>query len=119
MKSRQPFGRTPFGMSNQVKSYGHVINNVQALRGFAATAVFFSHATQAPNLRLPLSYGGFGVDIFFVISGFIISYIAESDPHQFELKRIIRIVPFYWAASIGVFLVALFFPWLLHTTSAD
>jgi exopolysaccharide production protein ExoZ len=108
-------------MSNQIRSKSSrgVINNVQALRGFAATAVVFSHATQAPGLHIPLSYGAFGVDIFFVISGFVISYIAANDPRQFELKRIIRIVPFYWAASIGVFLIALFVPQLFHSTSAD
>lgn len=44
-----------------------------------------------------------GVDIFFVISGFIMVKSTENkkySPQYFYLKRIIRIVPLYWLATI-------------------
>jgi len=89
-----------------------LIRNVQLLRALAAIAVVFSHAML--GLQMPVSLGVFGVDIFFVISGFIISYIVSVDASQFELKRIIRIVPFYWTATLAVFLVSSFWPSLVQ-----
>jgi exopolysaccharide production protein ExoZ len=50
------------------------------------------------------SVGGVGVDILFVISGFIMVYVSAPMPGQagaprvFLLRRICRIVPLYWAA---------------------
>jgi len=102
-----------------LRQRGGLINNVQFLRAFAAIAVVFLHSTSGGGLILPISYGHFGVDIFFVISGFIISYIADADPTQFLRKRIIRIVPFYWSATICVFLIAHTFPALVRTAPTD
>lgn len=54
------------------------------------------------------SFGARGVDIFFVISGFIMAYVTASfDPDQprapqvreFLTKRAIRIIPLYWLAT--------------------
>src|SRR6266516_7176941 len=55
--------------------------------------------------------GHIGVDIFFVISGFIIAYSAEnSSAYEFLRSRIVRLVPAVWiiapvtlavAAAIG------------------
>jgi peptidoglycan/LPS O-acetylase OafA/YrhL len=59
--------------------------------------------------------GGFGVDIFFVISGFIIAYVTEEDARGFLAKRLFRIAPIYWAASIVLFLIAMAVPSLIHT----
>ena len=45
-----------------------------------------------------------GVDIFFVISGFIMVKSTDGrsySPGQFYLKRIIRIVPIYWIATLA------------------
>lgn len=99
------------------------IANIQVLRAFAATCVVYLHSTLPPGLAMPayarFGYGQFGVDLFFVISGFVISSIAIRDPRNFELKRIIRIVPFYWAATLGVFVITLLFPQLVHHTFTD
>ncbi|MBI3758390.1 MAG: acyltransferase [Deltaproteobacteria bacterium] len=96
-----------------------LIYNVQLLRAFAALSVVFEHVASQSGLGLPYARGAFGVDIFFVISGFIISYIASADPSQFMVKRIIRIVPFYWAATTLVFCVGILLPSLLHTSRPD
>ena len=45
-----------------------------------------------------------GVDIFFVISGFIMWIMAEKaypSPGEFIRKRVIRIVPLYWALTFS------------------
>ena len=64
-------------------------------------------------------FGGAGVDIFFVISGFIMVYTTmdrEITPWSFMADRIARIVPAYWAATLGVFFLALVAPSLLQTS---
>jgi exopolysaccharide production protein ExoZ len=57
--------------------------------------------------------------VFFVISGFIIAYIGTSKPEQFFLRRLIRVVPFYWAATAFVFAMVSIAPSLFHTTTAS
>lgn len=82
---------------------------IQALRFIAAALVVVAHATQAVSIRLQggdgQSYwelGTFGVDIFFVISGFIMATTTNRMPGgwvfalEFMRRRLIRIVPMYW-----------------------
>ncbi|WP_168195851.1 acyltransferase [Nissabacter sp. SGAir0207] len=81
------------------------IDTLQYLRAFAALLVVFNHTWQqgAISTSLGLAHmGGFGVDIFFVISGFIMSYTLKetfASPKKaaidFIIKRIIRIYPVY------------------------
>src|SRR5215469_11129143 len=73
-----------------------LIANIQYLRAFAALAVVVVHATSRDGLQTSLSFGKFGVDVFFVISGFIMCQITASDSSHFFVKRVIRIVPSYW-----------------------
>lgn len=88
------------------------LESIQLLRFIAAFAVVCVH--------IPLlGGGGFGVDIFFFISGFIISYISTFDQRNFFKKRIIRIVPIYWLLTLSVFTLALLAPSLLNNTTAD
>ena len=71
-------------------------------------------------VHLPLlGFGIWGVDIFFVISGFIMMYVTENNEKYFLLKRIIRIVPLYWILTLGVFSIAIFYPYLLNNTTAN
>lgn len=55
--------------------------SIQALRGIAALLVFWGHAilTLDPKAAadVPTLYGPFGVDLFFVISGFVMVYSSE------------------------------------------
>jgi exopolysaccharide production protein ExoZ len=83
--------------------------SIQALRAIAAWLVFWGHAINAVTAQVaaefPHLYGPFGVDIFFVISGFVMVYSSESlfgrpgAPIKFFARRIARIVPLYWAAT--------------------
>ena len=79
---------------------------IQVLRGAAALLVVLHHAL-TPSDGIPVSqsyfhFGAAGVDVFFVISGFII-YMSTSTRHQpagdFLIKRAARIFPPYWIAT--------------------
>jgi len=98
---------------------GSTFLNLQLLRAIAAFAVAYYHSTSEAGLNLPPSIGSHGVDLFFVMSGFIIAHAAARSPRYFLLRRIIRIVPFYWTATLAVFVLALLAPQLLRTTHAD
>ena len=50
-------------------------------------------------------FGAFGVDIFFVISGFIMFYTNRTmgrGAGEFLSSRLLRIVPLYWVATVAV-----------------
>lgn len=107
------------------------IVSIQALRAVAAIAVAIIHfsivaqimngtANQVSPL-LPLSAG---VDLFFVISGFVMVYSSEmlfAAPRAaatFLLRRLARIVPLYWAVTlIAIPLLPLAFD--AHTLAAS
>src|SRR5262249_27989563 len=84
-----------------------------------ALGVVYFHTTSDAGLDLPVNVGGHGVDVFFAISGFIIAYIGARAPDRFLLRRLIRIVPFYWAATLVVFGAAALSPQILRSTRAD
>lgn len=102
-----------------------MIGSVQYLRAIAAVAVVIAHASGAavdyfgyfsPVYGL-VSVGGCGVDVFFVISGFIISYtvIEREQPRgEFAVNRISRIVPPYWLLSMLVVCLFITFPGLFR-----
>lgn len=70
--------------------------SIQALRAVAALMVLAHHLSSHRFVG-----GAAGVDIFFVISGFIMGSVdTKAAPTQFMLKRIIRIVPLYWATTL-------------------
>lgn len=73
---------------------------IQYLRAFAALAVVVFHAAERSGYAFAI--GAAGVDVFFVISGFIMWVIVERrpvSPGRFLLDRIRRIVPVYWLAT--------------------
>lgn len=91
--------------------------NVQVLRALASVLVV--HAHTAGSLHLSWVGGHNGVDLFFVISGFIIAYVASTDASQFMTRRLIRIVPIYWASTLAIFALVNLVPHLFRTTSND
>ena len=96
-----------------------MLYNLHLLRVIAALGVVYFHTTSVAGLKLDWDVGSRGVDVFFVISGFIIAYIGTSKPEQFFLRRLIRVVPFYWAATAFVFAMVSVAPTLFHTTTAS
>lgn len=77
-----------------------VLESIQHLRGLAALGVAVFHAGRHAGVDLPL--GSAGVDVFFVISGFIIWMITAdggASPGRFLADRFMRIMPTYWLAT--------------------
>jgi peptidoglycan/LPS O-acetylase OafA/YrhL len=91
---------------------GHKVRaDIQALRGFAVLIVLFYHASIG-SMR-----GGFlGVDVFFVISGFLITGLIRDGINcgnfslwAFYVRRAKRLLPAAYATFLGVTLLAPFF----------
>jgi exopolysaccharide production protein ExoZ len=104
-----------------------MLTHIQILRFLAAAAVVAFHAwTVMPEFTaLPrqansfwLAHAGHGVDLFFVISGFIIFYAtarATMTPGVFLRRRIERIVPLYFFVTFVVIGLALAWPEIFDT----
>jgi exopolysaccharide production protein ExoZ len=103
-------------MANAVKR--NKLSSLQLLRAIAVMMVVCLHGynilLKYNNISIPtfklLEYGAYGVDIFFVLSGFIIFYIHSKDIGnnqklgKFLYKRTVRIIPIYWILTV-VFIV--------------
>ena len=99
----------------------NVILPIQYLRGIAALMVVWFHAAdQLPgvNALIPNTFGNSGVDLFFVISGFIMVVTTQGatiSPFEFMRRRIIRVVPLYWMLTVAMVGAALMAPSLFRT----
>jgi peptidoglycan/LPS O-acetylase OafA/YrhL len=82
---------------------------LDGLRGIACLIVVFTHNF---GFTKYFFFGWIGVDLFFVISGFLITQIllqTRDEPHylrNFYVRRILRIFPLYYLVLIFFFLVA-------------
>jgi peptidoglycan/LPS O-acetylase OafA/YrhL len=101
---------------------------LDGVRGLAILMVLLLHfvANTTATTRMEtwvakvLTYGLYGVDLFFVLSGFLITGIlcdARGKPHffrNFYVRRVLRIFPLYYVVLFGLFFVL---PRLLATPS--
>lgn len=88
---------------------------LDALRGLAALAVVLFHYTtrydqlfgHAEAIAAHAPWGGFGVDLFFMLSGFVILMTLErtANSWKFAWGRFSRLYPTYWAAAALTFIV--------------
>ena len=87
---------------------------IQYLRGFAALYVVTYHANS--DFHFPILANGYlGVQLFFMISGFLMTFIHGQDrglaaAANFVRKRLIRIYPAYMIAFVPVVLIFHFMP---------
>lgn len=89
----------------------HRFNSIQYLRAVAALMVVYHHA--AGRAGAPTWGGAAGVDLFFVISGFImwvVSTTRETEPWTFFGNRVVRVVPLYWFYTTVFLLLAVAVP---------
>jgi exopolysaccharide production protein ExoZ len=100
-------------------------NSLQVFRGVAAMMVVFHHSwnnirhyyhVRIPVLDVLLGFGKYGVDFFFVLSGFIICYsnfrFAESPQHLplYLKNRLTRIFVPYWPIGLLMLLLYIVLP---------
>lgn len=82
-----------------------MISNLHALRAIASLMVVWHHACGMIVAHFPslsnVAIGAAGVDIFFVLSGVVITLSAQAHPlsaASFLQQRVIRVVPLWWVA---------------------
>ena len=103
------------------------LTSIQYLRAAAALAVIVYHALGQIEHRTGYSapwqdLGAAGVDLFFIVSGFVMWRTAidrNESVSRFALKRIVRIVPLYWLITTFVLGVVLVAPELMRSASRD
>ncbi|HEY6125494.1 MAG TPA: acyltransferase [Steroidobacteraceae bacterium] len=103
------------------------IEPIQHLRALAALGVVIFHSLGLLGTHLGIvvthkSLGAAGVDLFFIISGFIMWVTAidrDERPGTFALKRIVRIVPLYWLFTTFVLALVIIKPSLMRSASQD
>jgi len=106
-------------MSSELSEYlstGTKLPALDGLRGWAITLVLFFHCALYgpvfihPFLTFSGNFGWSGVDLFFVLSGFLITNIlltTRNNPAYFKhfyMRRILRIFPLYYAFLLFSFL---------------
>jgi peptidoglycan/LPS O-acetylase OafA/YrhL len=96
------------------------LNELDLLRFLAAIAVVFFHyafrgyakgdmsTMPYPLLAEPAKYGYLGVELFFMISGFVILMTASSNNlRAFFISRVVRLCPAFWVCCTITFAITL------------
>lgn len=103
-----------------------MLSSIQALRAIAALGVLVFHATRVIGEKLGVtgafSGGAAGVDLFFVLSGFIIYWIYEREhrgPADFAVRRMNRIAPPYWLYTTLTVILLIVAPWAYGRLELD
>ena len=87
------------------------IPELDGLRAFAILLVLASHTSQITESVAAAKMGWIGVDLFFVLSGFLITGIlldTSEKPRYFQnfyVRRSLRIWPLYYGLVLFVYLI--------------
>jgi exopolysaccharide production protein ExoZ len=96
------------------------LDAVQLLRALAALSVVLAHALHETGAHENALNFGYGVDVFFVISGFIMAHTSLREfgrpgaSLRFFTRRLARVAPLYWLLTTAMLIGALFAPSLLN-----
>ena len=112
---------------------GKGFDGIQAIRFLAAMLVVVMHAIESMVSRgagiAMWNGGGIGVDMFFVVSGFVMALTTANIPHGwparlhasllFCKRRLIRLLPVYWFYTTLKIILVLFLPALALRATLD
>lgn len=104
-----------------------MINSIQYMRAIAAIMVVLHHSAWkgAQYSSDPLHWfhvGPIGVDLFFIISGYIMCHTINRKSTTFKnfmFARVKRIIPLYWFLSLISLVVYLVFPEKINSSGGD
>ncbi|HFK9635428.1 TPA: acyltransferase family protein [Yersinia enterocolitica] len=90
----------------------HKLNSIQFCRAIAFLSVLMLHRVPSWDFFYIFQYGKYGVMMFFIISGFIITFLNLNGKTEslktFLLKRFIRIYPVYWLSTLVCVIVSVY-----------
>jgi exopolysaccharide production protein ExoZ len=101
--------------------------SIQFLRAFASIIVVLHHIAYKDkiygnNILNFFTFGEIGVDIFFIISGYIMMYSTHRKSvtaTTFIKNRIIRIIPLYWTLTIIGLIIFLILPDKVNSSGGE
>lgn len=108
-------GRPSPPVTAQVDAAPREIVGIQYLRAAAALAVLVFHMGMFFDVSIEL--GKAGVDLFFVISGFIMMVTTATrptTPWTFIERRFWRVAPLYWVVTLATLAGLYLRPWLVY-----
>lgn len=117
---------------DKIKKVNNNLDSIQMLRGIAALLVAFAHLHSVESkMGGSIIFGDwalngfFGVDLFFVISGFIMVFISHNKKyslktiHNFIGLRLFRIYPLWWLVCGAVFIIYIIRPDLVYQNTIN
>lgn len=110
-----------------------MLHSIRSLRGVAALLVVIYHAYDYakshghPRIEEMFAHGAFGVDLFFIISGYVMLLSIEKNrtsntkisASRFLIHRIIRVAPIYWIGTTLLYAIYIAQPHRFKTFTAS
>ncbi|WKK66838.1 acyltransferase family protein [Lutimonas zeaxanthinifaciens] len=104
-----------------------MIKSIVYLRAIASILVLISHSAHkasqySTNPMYWYKVKGIGVDLFFIVSGFILCYITYDkvkNPFHFLRARILRIMPLYWVLTIFALVIYFILPDKVNSSGGE
>lgn len=92
---------------------------IDVLRFFAAISVMFFHYfstyLNGGNLfNIWIKYGYLGVELFFIVSGFVIYFSISENIKKYFIGRFVRLYPMFWVACTITYITTIVFKYLDH-----
>ena len=99
------------------------LHALQYLRIMAALLVVYHHSViqYEPWSRVLPEFGEFGVDVFFVVSGFVMVHATRpaDTPVRFLARRALRVAPLYWFFTLLIAATLWLAPQMTRTVEPD
>lgn len=104
-----------------------MILSIQYMRAIASLLVLLHHISwkseqYSTDILYWYTFGEIGIDIFFIISGYIMVFIGETKEKNIKIflkSRLIRVLPLYWTLTILALIVYLYSPGSVNSSGGS